>query len=64
MHHEAGVDWSSKFSTGAMLTFFLLNPQFQPTELTLKEGRTTPPNPLTEAELIGLMDKVTLSSFT
>ncbi|GAQ86760.1 DNA topoisomerase III [Klebsormidium nitens] len=31
--------------------------QFQPTELTLKEGRTAPPNPLTEAELIGLMDK-------
>lgn len=30
---------------------------FQPTELTMPEGTTSPPNLLTEADLIALMDK-------
>lgn len=31
--------------------------QFDPTELAMKEGKTTAPSMLTEAELIALMDK-------
>lgn len=36
---------------------YQMGTQFQPTELTMVEGSTSPPSLLTEADLISLMDK-------
>ncbi|KWU47267.1 prokaryotic type I DNA topoisomerase [Rhodotorula sp. JG-1b] len=43
--------------TGNHLPEFQVNERFQPDELDLREGRTTQPSLLTEADLVSLMDK-------
>lgn len=42
---------------GNHLPEFQVNERFQPDELDLREGRTTQPSLLTEADLVSLMDK-------
>jgi len=42
---------------GNHLPDFQIGEQFEPDELELKEGMTSQPNLLTEADLVGLMDK-------
>lgn len=42
---------------GNHLPEFQVYERFQPDELELKEGRTTQPSLLTEADLVSLMDK-------
>lgn len=44
--------------SGTTLPHFEVGQQFIPSELLLKEGRTEPPPLLSEADLLGLMDKV------
>ena len=44
--------WAGKY-----LPNFEEDEQFMPTVCELKEGQTTSPNLLTEADLVGLMDK-------
>jgi DNA topoisomerase III len=45
-----------KWESSQQLPTFALNETFEPTQATMIEGKTTPPNYLTEPELIGLMD--------
>ncbi|KPI41916.1 DNA topoisomerase 3 [Cyphellophora attinorum] len=45
-----------KWEDSQQLPTFTLNETFQPTEAKMVDGKTTPPNYLTEPELIGLMD--------
>lgn len=42
--------------SSAMLPKFQMGEQFEPTEAMMNEGKTSPPNYLTEADLIALMD--------
>lgn len=42
---------------GNYLPDFEIGEQFEPDELELKEGTTSQPNLLTEADLVSLMDK-------
>ncbi|KAB5570220.1 DNA topoisomerase [Coniochaeta sp. 2T2.1] len=44
------------WSGTTMLPNFTLGEQFEPTEAMMTEGRTSPPNYLTEADLLALMD--------
>lgn len=43
--------------TGNLLPNFEIGEKFVPSNLSLKEGRTSSPNLLTEADLVSLMDK-------
>ena len=43
--------------TGKTLPEFTLNEEFMPSVCELREGETTRPSLLTEADLVGLMDK-------
>lgn len=43
--------------TGNHLPEFQVGERFEPDELSLKEGMTTQPSLLTEADLVSLMDK-------
>lgn len=45
-----------KWTGTAMLPKFTLGEQFEPTEAMMTEGKTSPPNYLTEADLLALMD--------
>lgn len=45
-----------KWESSQQLPNFQLGEQFEPTEAKIVEGKTTPPNYLTEPELIALMD--------
>jgi DNA topoisomerase III len=45
-----------KWESSQQLPNFSLGETFEPTEATMTDGKTTPPNYLTEPELIGLMD--------
>lgn len=45
-----------KWESSQQLPNFTVGETFEPTEANMNEGKTTPPNYLTEPELIGLMD--------
>lgn len=45
-----------KWESSQQLPTFTLGEIFEPTQASMTEGKTTPPNYLTEPELIGLMD--------
>ncbi|OJJ51342.1 hypothetical protein ASPZODRAFT_21821 [Penicilliopsis zonata CBS 506.65] len=45
-----------KWESSQQLPVFQLGEEFEPTEAKINEGKTTPPNYLTEPELIALMD--------
>lgn len=45
-----------KWNSSPELPKFTVGEQFQPTEAMMNEGKTAPPNHLTEADLIALMD--------
>ena len=49
--------------TGNHLPEFQVNERFHPDELDLREGRTTQPSLLTEADLVSLMDKNGIGMF-
>ncbi|KOS18766.1 DNA topoisomerase 3 [Escovopsis weberi] len=51
-----GVYVYEKWSDSAELPKFTVGEQFEPTEAMMTEGKTSPPNYLTEADLIALMD--------
>ena len=51
--------WSDSF-----LPDFQEGEQFMPTICELKDGKTTAPNLLTEADLVGLMDKNGIGELT
>lgn len=54
---EAYHPWE-RWSTGqGELPSLPVGSRIRPTSLTMKEGRTTPPSPLSEVELISLMDR-------
>lgn len=56
------LNWLEVFSkyekwTDKDIPVFTENEQFEPTEITMADGKTQPPPLLSEADLIGLMDK-------